>query len=286
MTVPDFSYPLSPPRERGVPRAILLAVLTHVLLGLFLFYGIRWQNGSPAGAEAELWTDVPSDLQTQTPTPVPVPVEPQPQENAHVAPPLTTQAADIALEQQKRRRQQQEARDAQLAEQRRMQQEAAAQRERQRAAQLEEQKAAKAKARAAAQAKKRDAEYNARVAQMMRQGIGGGAGASGGGLAKNGAGRGSGGRSYDAYRDKVARLVHSNLAPWRGDLHLRTGVRVHLAPDGTQLSASITRHSGNPQWDAIALSAVKHTDPMPRDSNGRAPSDLAIGICPEDCPAN
>ncbi len=55
----NSAYPLQPPRERGTWRAFALALVMHVLLGFFLYHGIQWQNSTPAGAEAELWTDVP-----------------------------------------------------------------------------------------------------------------------------------------------------------------------------------------------------------------------------------
>ena len=38
--------------ERGTGRAFLLALFMHALLFALLFYGMRWQNSSPAGSEA------------------------------------------------------------------------------------------------------------------------------------------------------------------------------------------------------------------------------------------
>lgn len=45
------AYPPRPPRERGTGRAFLLAALMHVLLALFLYHGVHWQNSTPAGAK-------------------------------------------------------------------------------------------------------------------------------------------------------------------------------------------------------------------------------------------
>ena len=64
--------PIRPPRERGTWKAFALAALMHVLLGILLYHGVNWQNNTPAGAEAELWTEIP-DLSTPTPRPVPPP---------------------------------------------------------------------------------------------------------------------------------------------------------------------------------------------------------------------
>ncbi|WP_144144647.1 cell envelope integrity protein TolA [Paraburkholderia sp. BCC1884] len=138
-------YPLQPPRERGTGRAFAFALVMHALLGFFLYHGIQWQNSTPEGAEAELWTEVPDAAIPRPVPPPPAPVAP--------APPLPDEQADIAL-QEKKRQQQEAARQAQLAEQQRQQklqaqQEAEAKRQQQlaadQAAQLAAQKAAAAK---------------------------------------------------------------------------------------------------------------------------------------------
>lgn len=66
------AYPPRPPRERGTWRAFALAALMHVLLALFLYHGVQWQNSTPAGAEAELWTEVP-DVPAPRPVVTPAP---------------------------------------------------------------------------------------------------------------------------------------------------------------------------------------------------------------------
>ncbi|HEX7912733.1 MAG TPA: cell envelope integrity protein TolA [Paraburkholderia sp.] len=141
----NSEYPLLPPRERGTGRAFVFALVMHVLLGFFLYHGIHWQNSTPEGEEAELWTEIPDTAIPRPAPPPPVPVAP--------APPLPDEQADIAL-QEKKRQQQEAARQAQLAEQQRLQklqaqQEAEAKRQQQlaadQAAQLAAQKAAAAK---------------------------------------------------------------------------------------------------------------------------------------------
>ncbi|MGF6698685.1 colicin import membrane protein [Paraburkholderia sp. MM5496-R1] len=340
----NSEYPLQPPRERGTGRAFLFALVMHALLGFFLYRGIQWQNSTPEGEQAELWTEVPdSAIPRPVVTPPPTPVAP--------APPVRDEQADIAL-QEKKRQQQEAARAAQLAEQQRQlklkeQQEAEAKRQQQLAAeqaaqlaaqkaaklkqqqqaqqqqqqqaeklkqqqlaeqqkqqQLKEQqeqqqkqaqaeaqkkaeaeKAAKAKAQAdaAAQAKKQlDNERRARLAQM--QGLAGGVGgssSSSNGLGKSGTGSGSGGTAASpGYADKVRRLVLQHVN-WGGETEgLETVVAVRCSPDGNQLSANITHSSGNAAWDAAALRAVKASDPMPRDVNGKTPDYFTITLRP------
>jgi colicin import membrane protein len=137
----NSEYPLQPPRERGTGRAFAFALVMHALLGFFLYHGIQWQNSTPEGAEAELWTEVPDTAIPRPVPPPPVPVAP--------APPVRDEQADIAL-QEKKRQQQEAAREAQLAEQLRQQklqaqQEAQEKRQQQLAADQAAQKAAAAK---------------------------------------------------------------------------------------------------------------------------------------------
>jgi colicin import membrane protein len=134
------SFPPQPPRERGTTRAFTLALLMHVLLGLFLYHGIHWQNSTPAGAEAELWTDIP---QQQTPPPPAPPVRVAPP-----APPVPDEQADIALQQKKCNHRDPAARGSLLEQQERQRQlaeqeaQAKRQRELQQQAELAAQKAA------------------------------------------------------------------------------------------------------------------------------------------------
>ncbi|PMS12599.1 cell envelope integrity protein TolA [Trinickia caryophylli] len=295
-------YPLQPPRERGTGRAFSLALVMHVLLGVFLYHGIHWQNSTPA-------------------------------------PPVQDEEADIALQEKKRQQQEAAQRAAQLAEQQRQQrlqaeQEAEAKRQRQlaeqqaelaaqkaaaeklkrqqaeklRQQQLAEQrqeqlkqqkedelkqqqldaqkkaeadKAAKAKALAQQQAKQKqqlDQERRARLAQL--QGLAGDS-PTGNGLAKGGTGTGSGGTAASAgYADKVKRRVRPNIV-WAGETQgLETVIAVRCSPTGTLLSATIQRGSGNAQWDDAALRAVQRSDPMPLDDNGRAPASFTITMRP------
>lgn len=346
MTRTNPRSPFEPPRERGTWRAFALALVMHVLLGLFLYHGIHWQNSTPEGAEAELWTEVP-DMSTPRPLPPPAPVTPAPP-----APPLQNEDADIALQQQKRK-QEEAAREAQLEAQQRLklqqeqeaqakqQQELAAQQaaelaaqqkavklkhqqlqqqqaaaaeklrqqqlaEQQKQQQLQQQKEqqqkqaqqdaqqkadaqkaakakaeAQAKAQAEAQAKKLDQERRARIAQMQGLANGGGDAASGNGLAKSGTGSGAGGTAATAgYAEKVQRRVRPNII-WGGATQgLETVVAVHCAPDGALLSSEITHSSGNAQWDQAALRAVRASDPMPLDTNGKAPATFTITLRP------
>ena len=333
--------PIRPPRERGTWKAFALAALMHLLLGWLLYHGINWQNNTPAGSEAELWTEVP-DLSTPRPVPPPpAPVKVQP-----APPPAKDEEADIALQEKKRKQQEAAAHEAQLAEQRRQQQQAQQEAEAKRQQQLAAQQAAAVAAQKAAQDKQKQVEKQKQLdqqkldqqkqaqqqqkvqqdkeaeqqkeakekadAQRQRRtptrrrrpsptprrkpsSIRSAARASRSCRGRRVAGRlravrgwrrvarvsGAGGNATSpGYAEKVQRRVRPNIV-WSGETAgLETVVTVRCAPSGTLLSSTVTRSSGNDQWDEAALRAVRRSDPMPVDINGQAPSSFTITLRP------
>ncbi|QGZ65308.1 TonB family protein [Paraburkholderia acidisoli] len=82
------------------------------------------------------------------------------------------------------------------------------------------------------------------------------------------------------YSSRVQRRVRPNVV-WAGPIDgLQTSIRVICAPNGTLLSAMVTHGSGNAAWDAAALQAVQHSDPMPVDASGHAPRQFVITLRP------
>ncbi|WP_408350488.1 energy transducer TonB [Paraburkholderia phytofirmans] len=82
------------------------------------------------------------------------------------------------------------------------------------------------------------------------------------------------------YVNNVRLLVRRRIE-WDGPTSgLETVIAVHCAPSGTLLSATVQHGSGNAQWDAAALKAVRNADPMPTDSDGRAPAAFTITLRP------
>lgn len=57
--------PALPGNERGKWASALLAIFVHVALGLFLFYGVRWQNRLPDPVEVELVSPPPPSAEPQ-----------------------------------------------------------------------------------------------------------------------------------------------------------------------------------------------------------------------------
>ncbi|HTJ96494.1 MAG TPA: cell envelope integrity protein TolA [Rhodocyclaceae bacterium] len=64
----------------GKRIALVLAVVMHILLALFLIYGVRWQSSVPEAVEVSLVRSVPNVAPKAEPTPDPAPeVTPPPQ---------------------------------------------------------------------------------------------------------------------------------------------------------------------------------------------------------------
>lgn len=108
--------PYTVPPEPGLWRSALMALLVHLALLAFLWIGVSWQSLTPTTVEAEIWDATPRDAAPPPPAPEPVPEPPkpatQPKPPAPVVapePPKTKMPdPDIALAQEKQRKQEKE----------------------------------------------------------------------------------------------------------------------------------------------------------------------------------
>ncbi|SOY45613.1 cell envelope integrity protein TolA [Cupriavidus taiwanensis] len=247
------AYPYQPVRERRTLTCFLLALLMHLLLGALLYYGVRWRNAVPTGVAAELWEPIP---EATTPEPA---VKPTP-----TPPPVEEEEADISL-QEKQRKARQAKREAEQARQRENQARAEAER-----------KEAQRKAQEA-QRQASNAERQAELARLRAQA--GGTGAT----ANAGAGSGSSAKPSSGYAERVRQRVKPNIIFTEEVAgNPAAVVAVHMAPDGSLLSTRLAKSSGNAGWDNAVLRAVQRSDPLPRDSNGVAPSNILITFWPKD----
>lgn len=102
--------PVKPPRARGGVRSFALAVLMHGLLAALLLVGIKWRTSEePAAVSAELWTPPPVAQVEPKPQPRPEPKpEPKPEPPPPPPPPPppveTPKPPDIAIEQERKRK--------------------------------------------------------------------------------------------------------------------------------------------------------------------------------------
>lgn len=244
------AYPYQPVPERGTLACFLVALVMHLLLGALLYYGVHWRSTAPEGVAAELWEPVPDITQPEiVPKPSPS-VKPEEEQNA-----------DISL-QEKARKARREAADA-------AQREAQAREE---AAKRDAQREAQRKATEA----QREASNAQRKSELARlQGLAGGAAAN--------TGTGTSGKPSSGYAERVRQRVKPNIT-FTEDVpgNPAAVVSVRMAPDGSVLSARLSKSSGNAGWDNAVLRAVSLSNPLPTDTNGLAPSEIRITFWPKD----
>jgi colicin import membrane protein len=293
----------APPPPPGLLRAIVLAVIAHLLLVLALTLGLRWQrDAQPVAAEAELWSKLPQEA---APRPVPPPPPPPPPAPVVKAPPLPTPPqksdADIALEREKARREierekqealQREAekreaaerRQAQLEKEREKRRKLEAERKREEeAARKQEQARKEAIARRKEEERQRKLEQEEkRLAKLREDNIrrslnmatgSGSLDARGNAAQSSGPSASWGAKVQARVRPKIVFTETITGNP-------KAEVEVRTSPDGTIVGKRLVRSSGSKAWDEAVLRALDKTEALPRDTDGRVPSPVVIEFRP------
>lgn len=279
----------APPPVKGSLRALMLALLVHLLLVAALTWGVHWKQAEEqAGSfEAELWTgtaqqSTPESLKPTPPVPeakpLPTPVPPAVQAPEVKEAPVQPHV-DIALEKEKERqqakklqaRQQAELQAQQALAQRKVTEKAAqaekATEQKQQAKALEKEKLA-----AAAAAEKRHQEAVKRMIGMAGATTAGTAAGSGAGASK--------GPSADYASKVVARVLPNVVFTDEITGSPQAEVEVRSTADGTIMSQRLVKSSGNPAWDDAVLKAIVRTGSLPRDTDGRVPTPMIIAFRP------
>jgi colicin import membrane protein len=286
-------------------QPISLAALVHVLLIVFLWVGVQWQNKESTAVEAEVW-----DMTTREAAPKPVyqeriePVaEPVPAAPVKVVPkeePL--EDPEIALAQEKKRKRlEKQKQEQELA------RELELKLEREKALKLEKDKLAEQKKKAEKLEKAADklavdeaekkkqaelAKQNAKekavrdkaFEENMRRLTGqastntntsGVTGSGGNGDAAKSTGNNRGDPSYAA---KIAAKVRSNTvfnATDNSTNNPTVEYRIDLLPDGSLRGAvRKLKSSGVPAFDDAVEKAIDKSMPFPRDKSGQVPASI------------
>ncbi len=288
---PEFA----PPPQRGTPRAVVLALIAHALLIAALTWGVRWRSDADEGAvDAELWSSTvqqaaPRLSAPQAPTPAPAPPPPAPPppppppEAAKPPEPAPApKAPDIALERDKKLKEQKEQKERELEQQQQKKKELEAKQRADDEAQRkkdQQQKLADAKKQQEADAATKQAAADRAAALKRMQGL---AGASGSDDSKGTALRSSGPSS--GYAGRIAAAVRPNITFPDADTvngNPAAEFEVNLAPDGTLVGVKLTRSSGLPAWDEAAERGLHKTDKLPRDTDGRIFPSLIVSLRPK-----
>jgi len=283
---------ISPPREVGATRSFGLALLIHAALIAALTWGVSWKR-TDTGATfgAELWSQLPSDptpIETLPPEAAPKLVEPPPAPPPEPAPKVQDVAppepkVDIALAQEKKRRQlkdQQTAKEKIERDKVKLQQ-AQADKVKQRqteqlakAEQLAKDEQAKADALKAVQLEQAAAAQREDNLKRMND------------LSANTSVNPQGGNSRATLGGKGSSTTYSAIARAAVIPHVvfteafngnpLAKVEVRLQSNGAIISARVVQPSGNTNWDNAVLNAVRRTGVMPKDVDGTLPDTILI----------
>ncbi|MDR3369615.1 cell envelope integrity protein TolA [Rhodoferax sp.] len=318
----------APPDTPGRLRALILALLVHGLLLAALAWGVRWNRDTQVlSADAELWSAVPQEAAPKLAEPPPEPVEPtpppQPQPPAPPPQPVAAPPAppppqvDIALEQEKLRKQKELARLEALKQEKlqqklekdrlekaklekarlealkleKLQQDKLKQeklkQEKLQQDKLKQEKLLAEQAKQAQQAAldKKIAAQEAKQLEAQRQKVMqrmmGMAGASGTANATGTALKSSGPSA--SYGGRIRAKIKPNIVFTETIQGNPTAiVEVHTSPDGTIISRKLTQSSGVPSWDEAVIRAIDKTQVLPRDIDGSVPSLLSLEFRPKD----
>lgn len=261
------------PPEPSRWSAIVLAVVMHLGLVLFLWIGTQWQHSVPVAVEAEVWS-----VQTESAAPLPPPVqaepevkpqpEPEPLPPPKVEEPVAQTPPDIALEREKKRREDDRRKTEELAKQ---------EKEKEKQARIEKERLAKAKAekdklekaRAAKLAKAKAAEekqLNAlREAEMRRLTEAAGTGGTGS------AARSTAPKSDPGYIASLTAKIKGNII-YGGERDVpgdpRAVYRIEQLPTGEIIGFKKIKSSGIPEYDRAVEQAITASSPLPKKKNG------------------
>lgn len=277
---------LAPPRQGHWLGPVILALLVHSLLVAALTWGVGWKQDVPTPVfEAELWSRLPAQAAPRAEAPPPAPPVPAPEVKpeprpAPAQPPGPTEAQIATQRAQQKKEQEQraleEARQKALADKAAADKAAADKKRQQEQKLAAEKRLAEQKAAEEKQAQEAEAQRKRNIERMLGQ-----AGASGApqatGTAQQAAGPSAG------YGARVAARIKPNVVFTETvSGNPRAEVEVRTLPDGTIAGRRIVKSSGNADWDEAVLKAIDRTATLPRDTDGRVPPSLIIGLRPQD----
>lgn len=301
-----------PPEPNRWP-AIGLAVGVHALLLAFLWIGVSWQNNAPVAVEAEIW-DVKTQTAAPPPTPAPEPEPepetppPQPAPKAVEPPPVIEKPQpkqpDIALEREKKRKEELKRkqieeerleRERELAEQKRVEEKKAKALAEKKERELAEKKAqAEAEKKEAEKKKKEDAEKKkkeeadkkkkaaeeqkkleaARAEEMRRI-----TGAAGNPTSTGTAEKSTAPRLDKGYAAAITAKVKGNTS-YAGSLdepgNPTATFRVEQLPTGEIISVKKIKSSGVPSFDDAVEKGITKSSPLPKKKDGTVERSLVI----------
>jgi colicin import membrane protein len=290
--------PLLPRPPGGNTQGALLAVVAHAGLLGALALGTQWQTQTPTDVSAELWAAVPqvaAPPMKPPPAPVVQPViPPAPQTPAPPVlakplppPPPVQRDADIATERAKKESEKREA-EKKEAEKREADKREADKRalDKQQQEEAEAKKRAKAEELKAWQAARAEEERLAKQRDDNLRRMMGQAGESPAATANSGTAAATATTNAApsaGYAGRLKALILSNMV-FTGAVEATSAaeVEVRTTASGAILSRRLLKSSGHGDWDEAVLRAIDRTATLPRDTDGRVPSNLTFVFRPRE----
>jgi len=240
-----------PPAGKKLP-AVMLALAMHLLLFVFLFFGLNWQSRAPATVEAELWSSLPQIAapQATAPPPDPTPAPPQPvvepQPIKVVPPPEPPPEADILIREPVKKPPPPKAPPPPPA------------------------PAPEPQAKVVKPQKPDKPLPPSDLALLQNQAHA----PSSGTQAFTGGPRGD-----DKYAGRIAAIVksHTNFPPPAGVQGNPTvTIRIQLLPTGEVRDLEVDKSSGIAAFDDAVVRGIHASSPLPKDVNGKVPATLNL----------
>ena len=278
----------APPPTPGLARALLLAIVAHVLLTVALTTSLTWKHEAElVSAEAELWSAVPIEAAPKLIEPPPPPPTPRVQVEPPPVPPRISDA-EIAIERDKLRRQEDKERERKALELQQRLAKLELEKKREQEKRDKEKKLAADKRQAEQEAKRREAlvaQEKTKQLEAQRQEnikrLTGLANASGGSSATGTALQSSGPSA--SYGARLEARIRPNIV-FSDEIagNPRAVVLFNAAPDGTVVGKPrLKTTSGIKAWDDAVLRAIEKTESIPRDTDGRVPPLIEMGFTPK-----
>lgn len=239
--------------EPGKWQSAALAAGMHLLLGLFLFYSVRWQTSKPAAVQVELVSSLPVAEAPVRPRPPPAPVvEKRPEPAVEPPPPPPPAKPDIAFKEPPKPKP--VPRVEPKVEPKpvpkpvdKKPEPVPVQPDTRREIESQEKMFKEALARESAEQAKREAS---READLLAQ------------AAVEGARR----TAANAWGDKISAKIRGNIVlPPGATGNPEAHVKIVLLPDGSVVGQpSLTRSTGNQALDDAILRAIVKSSPLPK----------------------
>ena len=261
-------------REPGAVFALVLAVAVHVALISVLVFGIVWKTRQPAPVMVELWTQLPQIERPRAEPPPPPPrvdpkPEPKPEPKVEAKPePKPEPKPDIALEQEKRKKEEAEKKQRDEAEKKKREDELRAKEDKER------------RDKELAEKRRSEEETRKRMQEQLNREL-----ASAPAKAPIGAPTvASDPSALASWQQQITARIRSNIVlPPEIAGNPQAEFDVTLLPTGEVMSVKLARSSGSRVLDEAWERAILKSSPLPRPARADVfVRDLRLKFRPND----